>query len=70
MLYPAVAHWNSECFLNIERRRIQLTTTNIIATAIIQVHLVSSTNLMSPKTYFLKIRGVIIYKVRSENGEV
>jgi hypothetical protein len=34
MLYPAVAHWNSKCFPNIERRRIQLATTNIIATAI------------------------------------
>jgi hypothetical protein len=37
MLYPAVAHWNSKCFRNIERRRIQLATTNIIATAIIDL---------------------------------
>jgi hypothetical protein len=34
MLYPAVARWNSKCFGKIERRRIQFTTTNIIATAI------------------------------------
>jgi hypothetical protein len=34
MLYPAIADWNSKCFWNIERRRIQLATTNIIATAI------------------------------------
>ena len=33
MLYPAVARWNSKCFGKIERRRIQFTTTNIIATA-------------------------------------
>ena len=35
MLYPAVAHWNSKCFWEIVRRRIQLATTNIIATAIV-----------------------------------
>ena len=34
MLYPAVARWNSKCFGKIEPRRIQFTTTNIIATAI------------------------------------
>jgi hypothetical protein len=35
MLYPAVAHWNSNCFGKIERRRIQFATTTIITTAIV-----------------------------------
>jgi hypothetical protein len=34
MLYPALAHWYSKYFGKIVRRRIQFTTTIVIATAI------------------------------------
>jgi len=49
MLYPAVAHWNSKCFGNIERRRIQLATTNIIATAINSVNVQNVSELYTRK---------------------